>query len=75
CGVMCMTQHINRYNGEVIGLGDNLEEVGYNLFKSLREMDKKGVDIIYSEAFEDRGVGQAIMNRLLKSAGYKIIQA
>jgi L-threonylcarbamoyladenylate synthase len=75
CGVMCMTTHKNKYNGETIGLGDSLEEVGYNLFKALREMDKKGVDIIYSEAFEDRGVGQAIMNRLLKSAGYKTIQA
>lgn len=75
CGVLCMTTHKNRYNGETIGLGDNLEEVAYNLFKALREMDKKGVDIIYSEAFEDRGVGQAIMNRLLKSAGYKTIQA
>jgi len=70
-----MTTHKNKYNGETIGLGDNLEAVGYNLFKALREMDKKGVDIIYSEAFEDRGVGQAIMNRLLKSAGYKIIKA
>ncbi|HSQ34243.1 MAG TPA: L-threonylcarbamoyladenylate synthase, partial [Peptostreptococcaceae bacterium] len=34
CGVMCMTPHTNRYNGEVIALGDNLEEVGYNLFKA-----------------------------------------
>ena len=75
CGVMCKTSNINKYNGEAMGLGNSLEEVGHNLFKVLREMDKKGVDIIYSEAFENRGVGQAIMNRLLKSAGYKIIQA
>lgn len=75
CGVMCINSNIEKYCGEVIGLGNNLEEVGYNLFKSLREMDKKNIDIIYSEAFDEKGVGQAIMNRLLKSAGYKIIQA
>ena len=33
------------------------------------------VDIVYAEEFQDEGIGQAIMNRLLKSAGYKIIKA
>ena len=34
---------------------------------------KRKIDIVYSEEFPNLGVGQAIMNRLLKSAGYKII--
>ena len=45
------------------------------LFDTLREMDKRNIDIVYSEEFPNIGVGQAIMNRLLKSAGYKIINA
>ncbi|MGL5640761.1 MAG: L-threonylcarbamoyladenylate synthase [Paraclostridium sp.] len=73
CGVMCLNKNQNNYKGEVIGLGNNLEEVGSKLFDSLIEMDKRKIDIIYSEAFSNDGVGRAIMNRLMKSAGYKII--
>ena len=46
-----------------------------NLFDALRQMDKMNIDIVYSEEFPTDGVGQAIMNRLLKSAGYKTIKA
>lgn len=74
CGVICKNKNIDKYKGEVIGLGNNLEEVGSNLFNSLIEMDKKNIDVIYSEAFSNTGVGRAIMNRLMKSAGYKVIE-
>ena len=72
-GVMCLSKNKDKYNGEVISLGDSLEQVGSKLFDALREMDKRNIDIVYSEEFPNLGVGQAIMNRLLKSAGYKII--
>lgn len=72
-GIMCINKNKDKYKGEVIGLGDDLNGVAYNLFKALREMDKKGVDIIYSEEFEKDGIGQAIMNRLTKAAGYKFV--
>lgn len=74
-GIMCLEENKNRYNGEVVSLGSTLEEVGSNLFDALRQMDKMNIDIVYSEEFSTNGVGQAIMNRLLKSAGYKIIKA
>lgn len=74
CGVICKNKNIDKYKGQVIGLGNNLEEVGSNLFNSLIEMDKKNIDVIYSEAFSNTGVGRAIMNRLMKSAGYKVIE-
>ncbi|MDU2198557.1 MAG: Sua5 family C-terminal domain-containing protein, partial [Peptostreptococcaceae bacterium] len=74
-GVMCLNKNYEKYNGLVISLGENLEEVGSNLFSTLIEMDKNKIDIIYSEEFPVSGVGRAIMNRLLKSAGYKIIRA
>nr|WP_330404910.1 L-threonylcarbamoyladenylate synthase [Clostridioides difficile] len=74
-GVMCISRNREFYDGEVIDLGNSLEEVASNLFDALIEMDKKGVDVIYSEEFPKTGVGQAIMNRLLKSAGYKVIKA
>ena len=74
-GVMCLEKNKCKYSGKVISLGKTLEEVASNLFDALREMDKLNIDIIYSEEFETAGLGQAIMNRLLKSAGYKIIKA
>ena len=39
----------------------------------LRDFDSDGADVIYSEAFYTPRMGQAIMNRLLKAAGHKII--
>ena len=32
------------------------------------------VDVIYSESFETPNLGQAIMNRLLKAAGHRMIK-
>jgi L-threonylcarbamoyladenylate synthase len=74
-GVMCMSERVDKYDGTVVDLGESLEEVASNLFDALIEMDKENVDVVYSEIFPMEGVGQAIMNRLLKSAGYKMIRA
>lgn len=74
-GVICLNENKKNYDGHVIGLGENLEQVASNLFNALIEMDKLSIDIIYSEAFSNEGVGSAIMNRLMKSAGYKVIDA
>lgn len=74
-GVMCINKRKDMYDGIVIGMGDKLEDVASHLFDTLIEMDKLKVDKIYSEKFPMEGVGRAIMNRLLKSAGYKIIEA
>ena len=38
----------------------------------LREFDDLKVDYIYSESFSQDHLGQAIMNRLSKAAGYQI---
>ncbi|NJE85703.1 threonylcarbamoyl-AMP synthase [Thermococcus sp. CX2] len=60
---------------EFFHLGGTEEEVARNLFKALRELDKRGVDIIIAEGIEERGLGFAVMNRLRKAAGYRIIWA
>ena len=57
----------------VVGSKENLSEVAQNLFEALRSLDDKKVDIILAEAYEEEGVGLAIMNRLQKSAGFDII--
>lgn len=73
-GVICIDENKDKYDCEVINLGSDLDEVGKNLFASLIDMDNKNIDIIYSEYFGNNGVGMAVMNRLLKSAGYKVIK-
>ncbi len=56
-----------------IGHTDDGDMIAHNLFAALREFDAKGARIIYSEAFDLPGIGMAVMNRLLKASGNKII--
>lgn len=50
----------------------NAGEAAQALYRILREFDEEGVDVIYSEAFAEGGIGNAVMNRLLKAAGHRI---
>jgi len=76
-GIMCMDNDLEKFSGkniEVFSLGNTQEEVARRLFDGLIDLDNRGVDVIYSVAFEEKNIGVAIMNRLKKSAGYKIIK-
>lgn len=57
-----------------LGSRKNPENIAKNLFETLRILDDQNVDIIITEAFEEIGVGLAVMNRLKKSAGFDIIK-
>ncbi|MEG1459656.1 MAG: L-threonylcarbamoyladenylate synthase [Acetivibrio sp.] len=56
-----------------IGTRTNEVSISQKLYGILREFDDLNVDIIYSESFASDNLGQAIMNRLLKAAGYQIV--
>ena len=56
-----------------VGNRENESTIAHELFKVLREFDDEQIDIMYSESFDDSGIGQAIMNRLLKAAGHNVI--
>lgn len=50
-------------------------EAAHDFFANLRDLDKEGVDLILAGALSDRNsVGFAVMNRMLKSAGYNIVK-
>ena len=75
-GVICTDETRVRYpQGEVrsVGLRAKEETIAHNLFAVLREFDDLNVDCIYSESFSKDHLGQAIMNRLTKAAGYHIL--
>ncbi len=76
-GVIATTERANTYEADVIkiaGSRDDEEEIARNLFSILREFDDENVELMYSESFDSTGIGQAIMNRLLKAAGHKVIK-
>ena len=76
-GVICTDESRDCYtDGEVrsIGARKSQASVAHNLYALLREFDDLGVDYIFSESFPKDHLGQAIMNRLSKAAGYKIVK-
>lgn len=57
-----------------IGTRQDDETIAASLYAILREFDALKTEVIYSESFYDDQLGQAIMNRLIKASGYKIIR-
>lgn len=52
-----------------IGLGRDTRSVAQGLFSALRELDRRGADVIFVEGVEDRDdIAGAVMNRLRKAA-------
>ena len=50
-------------------------EAAHDFFAKLRDLDNEEVDLILAGALSDfDGVGFAVMNRMLKSAGYNIVK-
>lgn len=56
-----------------VGSREQLETVARNLFNGLRNLESRGVDIIIAEGYPSGGIGDAVMNRLVKAAGHNII--
>ena len=57
-----------------LGMRSDEMAIAKHLFRILREFDEEEVQFMYAESFEATGMGQAIMNRLLKAAGHQVVQ-
>jgi L-threonylcarbamoyladenylate synthase len=57
-----------------IGRREDESSIAAGLYDILRAFDALHTEYIYSESFADNRLGQAIMNRLLKAAGYQMIK-
>lgn len=76
-GILGTREQLEQYHADVIkciGSREEEEAVARNLFAALREFDEERVTKIYSESFPAQGLGQAIMNRLLKAAGHCVVK-
>lgn len=70
--ILGRTYNLEKYNAKYkLDIGNSLEEIAHNMFKMLREVDKYNVNIVIIEGVESKGLGLAIMNRLLRACGYR----
>jgi L-threonylcarbamoyladenylate synthase len=58
-----------------LGSRNDLSIVATHLYDAIRSFDHHGVEVIYAETFSEEGVGLAIMNRLRKAAGHRVISS
>jgi L-threonylcarbamoyladenylate synthase len=76
-GIICTEESREFYQeGMIRSMGERAKEetIAHNLYGVLREFDDLEADYIYSESFSKDHLGQAIMNRLTKAAGYHILK-
>lgn len=76
-GVIASIENKDRYNyGTVVCLGsaDDKDAVAHNLYAALRKMDECKIKHIFIESFSNEGLGDAIMNRIKKAAGHRILK-
>ncbi|MDE6884030.1 MAG: threonylcarbamoyl-AMP synthase [Lachnospiraceae bacterium] len=74
-GVIATDETLSGYCADVcrsVGCRHDEEAIARELYRILREFDDEAVEVIYAEAFDDSGIGRAIMNRLLKAAGHRV---
>ena len=78
--ILCDTDNMELYDDGVCenvfdaGTKKNEITVSAGLYSLLRTCDDIGAQYMYSESFEEGDMGYAIMNRLIKAAGHRIIK-
>lgn len=75
-GVICTDETRDAYDADLVksaGSREDEESVARELFRILREFDDEDAAEIYAESFDSSGIGRAVMNRLLKAAGQRVI--
>jgi L-threonylcarbamoyladenylate synthase len=76
-GVFAAEEHKDMFQADhVLAPGGyrDLPAVATGLYDCLRKFDQLDVDIIYGEVFPATGIGEAIMNRLMKAAGNHVVR-
>lgn len=76
-GVLATAESRGAYQVPVVlevGSRRNLAMVAANLFSTLRAFDRHQVDVVLAEGFPEEGLGLAVMNRLVKASGGRVIR-
>lgn len=62
-----------RFTVQILGRREEPLSMTHNLFRLLRQADEEGAELILGECYSEEGVGFALMNRLKKAAGQRIL--
>jgi L-threonylcarbamoyladenylate synthase len=76
-GVLATDETASHHRADVVkslGSRNDVEVIARNLFRLLREFDAEKVDVIIAEGIPTTGLGLAVMNRLRRASGYKIVK-
>ena len=74
--VICAEEDRERYAADIVlayGKRSDYDSLARKLFRLLRTCDEEGADVIFAETVPGSGIGDALMNRLRKAAGYRIV--
>ncbi|WP_425464463.1 L-threonylcarbamoyladenylate synthase [Paenibacillus oralis] len=77
-GVLAFDERLPSYRADfALSLGSETElaAAAHRLYAALRRFDECGVTYILAESCPEDGLGAAVMNRLLKAAGHRVIDA
>ncbi len=73
---LCYSEDADKINAETFVLGSmtDCDSQAHELFGALREIDREGdIGVVYARCPEPTGVGMAVYNRLIRAAGFEVI--
>ena len=76
-GVLAPREHAGVYRADLVLACGSLNDpaaIARELFANLRKFDEANIGFMFSEAISEEGMGLAVMNRLIKAAGHRIVQ-
>ena len=65
-------EEANLESVQILSASGDLVEAATNLFQAMRKLDKMNLDFILAEPVPDKGIGEAIMDRLRRASGGQI---
>ena len=73
---ICFEEDIDSLSVKYLSYGSikNQETLAHNLFSVLRKVDSLSARTVYIHAPDKEGVGLAVYNRLIRAAGFKVIE-
>lgn len=76
-GVLAFEDSASFYKADLVvscGSRQHPEQAAQRLYEALRQFDEQHIDKIWAETCPDEGLGMAVMNRLRKAAGHRVLR-
>lgn len=72
---LCYNEDIEKLQVRAFALGDraDVNSQAHALFDTLRKIDNENTELVYARCPDTEGVGMAVYNRLIRAAGFEVI--